>query len=324
MSDVKCRECETIIDEASDLPFEKHSPCPKCGSKSRIVNEHIEDTVIFHGKLGLKARHGQTGKPFYESISGSDLNHKTGEWMKIERVIDRENDKYKEKIINPKTKEVLRHCEEPLSQHTGHGYAKYKKMTEIQKAIVKWEREVNTFANLYYGADVLIKKTEDDEKGSYFTTMGSILLTAFTIEAYLNHIGEKLFSFWEEIESIRFMDKLRVISKHLEIEPDFSKRPYQTIRLLFRFRDSIAHGRSKILKDQKSVKIKADKDIYDYIPKSEEEEYCTLDNAKRAKEDIEIIITEIHKKANLGDYPFIIPDMSIGSMSIESSTNQSS
>jgi hypothetical protein len=41
-----------------------------------------------------------------------------------------------------------------------------------------------------------------------------------------------------------------------------------------------------------------------------------LDNAKRAKEDISQIITELHKVAGLGDYPFI-HGMGIGSVSIK-------
>ncbi|MBU2852384.1 hypothetical protein HF929_15215 [Acidithiobacillus ferrivorans] len=45
-------------------------------------------------------------------------------------------------------------------------------------------------------------KTEQDEKGSYYTTMSALLLTAFTFEAYLNHLGDKTIKFWEEIEPI--------------------------------------------------------------------------------------------------------------------------
>ena len=89
-------------------------------------------------------------------------------------------------------------------------------------AIYEGEREVRTFADLAHAADVLIMKTEQDPRGSNYTIMSSLLLTAFTFEAYLNHLGNKTIKFWEEIESIKVMEKYTVLCKELNIEPDFS------------------------------------------------------------------------------------------------------
>jgi len=47
--------------------------------------------------------------------------------MKKNRVIDKNNDKYFEQVIDPETGETVHHCEEPLSEHFGHGTAKFKK-----------------------------------------------------------------------------------------------------------------------------------------------------------------------------------------------------
>jgi hypothetical protein len=79
--------------------------------------------------------------------------------------------------------------------------------------IYKGTREVHTFVDLAHGADVLIEKTENDPKGSYYTTMSALLLTAFTFEAYLNHLGDKSFKFWEEIESVSVMEKYSILCK---------------------------------------------------------------------------------------------------------------
>lgn len=164
-------------------------------------------------------------------------------------------------------------------------------------------REVRTFVDLAHGADVLIGKTEHEPKGSYYTTMSALLLTAFTFEAYLNHLGEKTFKFWEEIEPIKVIDKYSVLCKNLNLSPDFSKRPYQTLKTLFKFRNAIAHGKSQILQETKEVSLKDD--MHDHTPKAHWEEYSILENAKRAKEDISQIITELHEAAGLGDSPFI-------------------
>lgn len=184
-------------------------------------------------------------------------------------------------------------------------------------AIYEGEREVRTFADLGHGVDVLIKKAEQDEEGSYYTIMGGLLLTAFTFEAYLNHLGDKRLSDWEKKESLKVMDKYSVLCKDLGITPEFSRRPYQTVKALFTFRNSIAHGKSQILKETKKVSSKDDP--YQHSPKTRSEEYCTLKHAKRAKEDISEIIKELHREAGLGDYPFI-HGATIGSLSLNKRT----
>lgn len=181
-------------------------------------------------------------------------------------------------------------------------------------AIYEGTREVRTFVDLAHGADVLIMKTEQEAKGSYYTTMSALLLTAFTFEAYLNHLGDKTIKFWEEIEPIKVMDKYSVLCKDLNICPDFSKRPYQTLKALFKFRNAIAHGKSQILQETKEVSFHDDP--YQHSPKAHWEEFSVLENAKRAKEDVAQVITELHKAAGLGDYPFI-HGAAIGSLSMK-------
>jgi hypothetical protein len=44
----------------------------------------------------------------------------------LDRVIDRDNDYYLERIVDPETGEVIRECEEKLSEHQGRGSAKPK------------------------------------------------------------------------------------------------------------------------------------------------------------------------------------------------------
>ncbi len=183
-------------------------------------------------------------------------------------------------------------------------------------AVYEGEREVRTFADLAHGADVLIMKAEQNMKGSYYTTMSSLLLRAFTFESYLNHLGSKHFKLWDEIESIKVMDKYSVLCKELSVTPDLSKRPYQTLKSLFRFRNSIAHGKSLVLNETKAVS--SQDDPHEHAPKTEWEEYCEINNAKRAKEDISKIITELHKAAGLGDYPFI-HGMAIGDITLKPS-----
>lgn len=183
-----------------------------------------------------------------------------------------------------------------------------------KNAIYSGTREVRTFVDLNHGADVLIRKTEEEPEGSYYSTMGALLLIAFTFEAYLNHLGQKQIKFWDEIESIRVLEKYKVLCKELGLGTDYSKRPYQTLKAIFKFRNAIAHGKSEILEETKEVSSNVEP--FEITLEAHWEEYCTLENAKRAKKDIEQIITELHKIADLGDYPFV-HGVGIGSVSLK-------
>jgi hypothetical protein len=182
-------------------------------------------------------------------------------------------------------------------------------------AIYEGTREVRTFVDLAHGADVLIMKSELEPSGSNYTTMSALLLTAFTFEAYLNHLGERTIKFWEQIEPIKLMDKYGALCKHLNVEPDFSRRPYQTVRSLFKFRNAIAHGRSQILQETKEVSSL--EDPYEHTPKTQWEEFLTLENAKLSAEDVKKIINELHTAAGMKDPPFS-HGMAVGSITIKS------
>ena len=183
-----------------------------------------------------------------------------------------------------------------------------------KNAIYEVTREVHTFVDLNHGADILIKNAEFQPEGNFYTTMSVLLLTAFTFEAYLNHLGDKTFKFWKEIETVKVLDKYVIICKNLDFKPDESKRPYQTLKNLFRFRNSIAHGKSKRLEISMDVHFNEDPSRHD--PKEEWEKYCTLQNAKDAYQDIQQIIIELHQKAGHGNRPFIHGD-EFGSLTLK-------
>jgi len=178
-------------------------------------------------------------------------------------------------------------------------------------AIYTYKKEVRTYVDLAHGVDVLIEKTEKERKGSYSTAMSALMLTAFTFEAYLNHLGEKELKLWKEPERIGVMDKYKKICKKLNHPRDFTKRPNKTLNTLFTFRDATAHGRTRMLSRAKKVSSKSN--LFDLTPKTFIQEFATLKNTKQAKEDITKIIVELNIAARLGNKPFIHP---VGSSSL--------
>jgi hypothetical protein len=61
----------------------------------------------------------------------------------------------------------------------------------------------------------------------------------------LNHIGEARLPFWGIVEQILpWRRKLELVAQQLGITLDWGKRPFQTLDALFKFRDSLAHGKT--------------------------------------------------------------------------------
>ena len=59
-----------------------------------------------------------------EQIVGDDYHRASGTWSKRNMIVDHDNNKYFEEIIDS-TGKVIRRVEEPLDQHQGHGSAKH-------------------------------------------------------------------------------------------------------------------------------------------------------------------------------------------------------
>jgi hypothetical protein len=103
---------------------DERTPCPVCKSKAVTFQVQLADTVTLHDTLGLKFKQPGEKKPVVEIKTGDDLHRKSGRWMKLDRRIDRKGNRYTEKVVDPKTGEVTHHCDEPLTDHRGHGSAK--------------------------------------------------------------------------------------------------------------------------------------------------------------------------------------------------------
>lgn len=91
--------------------------------------------VSAKGEVGRVAAKGHTrtgekrrGKYDHEALIGHEFNVE-GNLMHKERIIDRKNNVYRERVVNTDTDEVVRDIEEPLSEHINHGSAKHKKQT---------------------------------------------------------------------------------------------------------------------------------------------------------------------------------------------------
>lgn len=123
---IECADCGAEVDGSDDTP-EQRITCSRCGSTKRNYHVSVSATVIARDGIGMKAKRPGEKKPYIEDLSAPDHSRSLGKLVHRARVIDRANDKYFEKITDYESGEVIHHCEEPLSQHQGHGSAKPKK-----------------------------------------------------------------------------------------------------------------------------------------------------------------------------------------------------
>jgi hypothetical protein len=81
----------------------------------------LETEVGVRAKLLRKAKATGKGKPFVEGVDGDDVHRATGHWNVLSRLIDRRGNRYRERIVDGETGEVIRDVDEPLTGHRGHG-----------------------------------------------------------------------------------------------------------------------------------------------------------------------------------------------------------
>jgi hypothetical protein len=80
----------------------------------------VTDTIGIRDSIDLKAKRPGENRLYMEQRLGDDLHRDSGQWRKIHRVIDRENDRYVERITDDEGN-VVRDVDARLSAHRGHG-----------------------------------------------------------------------------------------------------------------------------------------------------------------------------------------------------------
>lgn len=169
--------------------------------------------------------------------------------------------------------------------------------------VKKSKREVKTYVELMSGADSMLNKAESGIEGGYYCRMSALTLCAFSFEAYMNHIGIKHFDLWTKEQRVSILEKYSKICEKLTIEaPDYSRGDCQKLKLLIRYRDTMAHGITHDLELKKPTK-RSENDI-SFVQRSDWEKFTVLENAQKSIESTKNIINKINEAAGLGDYAF--------------------
>ncbi|ACM20938.1 hypothetical protein Geob_2588 [Geotalea daltonii FRC-32] len=128
--EVVCSNCGMLINKGEGPIDSLPDPCASCGSIARTVKLVICEKLELHEALKGKVKDKNfpsKKNPRREFFVGDEIRASDSKWMKKERNIDKDNDKYREVVVNPENGELVHHCEESLKDHIGHGSAKIKK-----------------------------------------------------------------------------------------------------------------------------------------------------------------------------------------------------
>lgn len=101
-------------------------PCPHCGEKNVLYVENLSIKIKVHQGYRLKHKRPGIRRPLMEAFLEEEKSIKLNKMVTREMIIDRENNHYIEKVVDPDTGEVIHSCDELLTEHFGHGSAKIK------------------------------------------------------------------------------------------------------------------------------------------------------------------------------------------------------
>ncbi|WP_137936572.1 hypothetical protein [Chitinivorax sp. B] len=172
-------------------------------------------------------------------------------------------------------------------------------MKKPPKAVVVKERTVHTYSELWHASDCVLERGVEEPKGSTWQFLSSVILTAFSFEAYLNHVGPVVFECWPELERLSPWGKLELICETLKVDfPEGQgKRPLQTVIKLLSFRNTMAHGRSQELRPKQVLRDINDglDNFLGEIPLTDWERLIKDSTfVNQVREDVKAVLEKIH------------------------------
>jgi RimJ/RimL family protein N-acetyltransferase len=92
-----------------------------------LYNKILVSKICVRASTGIKAKSPNEKRPFYEKVFGFDFSKSLKKLVNKICIIDRRQDKYYEKLVDPVDNKIIHECEEPLSAHRHHGSDKGRK-----------------------------------------------------------------------------------------------------------------------------------------------------------------------------------------------------
>lgn len=144
-------------------------------------------------------------------------------------------------------------------------------------------RKLITYADHWHTANTLETLGNENPKRSYHQFLASIVFRAFTLEAFLNHVGEEIFVSWSDLERLSTKGKLNVVAEKIGLRPNYGSMPWQIEPKLTGLRNKVVHGKNELIHDERILTA----DDYDRemlsMLKADWQTFATSDNCAQAR-----------------------------------------
>ena len=106
--------------------------------------------------------------------------------------------------------------------------------------------EIYTYILHFEAAKFALEVAKEPRAGSFYHSLHCIVSTAFGLEAFLNHIGRRLFPSEPKFKWRRPDEKFQAVCTKLGFTPDMGVSPYQAFGQAFATRDLAAHSETVV------------------------------------------------------------------------------
>jgi len=159
------------------------------------------------------------------------------------------------------------------------------------KIQINRELEVLSYAEHWHTAKCLLDRAKSEKQGSYHQHLACITFIAFTLEGFLNHIGEQIFKTWVDLEQLNVRGKLNVVAEKLGIDVDYGVLPWQIVPELVAFRNKVAHSKNERLFEEVVVPQDKYDEYLNQALKTNWQKTATEENAERFMSHVEDLCT---------------------------------
>jgi hypothetical protein len=164
----------------------------------------------------------------------------------------------------------------------------------------------NTYIYCRIAARDALKKAQEQQQGWFYFAMMAGVFAAFTVEGYLNHLGQKRVRGWSELErKLGPREKLLLLRNLLHLSVHMARRPFQTLRDMLRLRDALAHGKTLTVSSDRVVGDPDDETAR--YPQPDWKKLCSLGSVERMVKDAEKMVRHLCAESGSMRDPFVNP-----------------
>jgi len=159
-----------------------------------------------------------------------------------------------------------------------------------------------TYVYCHIAAHNALEHAEGLPTGSFYFYMMAATFSAFTVEAFLNHLGERRVPSWAALERrLGPREKLVLLRKALHLSVDGTRRPFRTLNDMLRVRNALAHGRT--LETFSDIPVASADDW----PEPDWKKLCRPASVCRMVEDADRMVQHLNAEAGVKRDPFFSP-----------------